>query len=527
VNYYVDGALTGSGNGTSWASAWNAFSKISWGSIKPGDTIYISGGASSQVHRETLTVGASGSSAGQVTISRGLDPGHNGQVIIDCENARWNGVWMNSRNNVTIDGLTIRNVTDAGIGVRYSTAGVLIRNNSVYSGDPGGGNARGYDVRGCTGPNAVIVRGNSFSTPISTNAQTDGIWSSDNDGVVFEGNRIVISNSSSYGHSDGIQSFQDKHIIVRNNLFDQSNTAKYNNHGAWLENTRTDGVIEFYNSIVSAPNLTGDAAVAHYMRSGWTEAGTIRIFGNTIVGGDRPLYLDNSPRAQVYNNIIVGSPGHHAVVILNAPPPAANIDNNLLWAPSGTVAYMSSGNLSWSQWRARGYDAHGVSTDPMFTNAPAKDFSLSANSPAINAGRTIPELATDYNGMLRPAGAYDIGALERQGSATPSTLDTLTLTMAEDAWKGDAQFTVAVNGQLLGPPQTVTAQQWIGQTQNFTFTGNWGSGPADLAISFINDAWGGTSATDRNLWVLSATYNGRSRTLNVHITSNETRHFVI
>jgi len=104
-------------------------------------------------------------------------------VIIDGNTNLANGVYDNGYNYVTVNGLNIRNITDAGISVRNVIAGVVIENNSVYSGNPNGGNARGYDVRNSVGQNgqyAVVVQGNSYSTPASTTAQTDGIWSSGN-----------------------------------------------------------------------------------------------------------------------------------------------------------------------------------------------------------------------------------------------------------------------------------------------------------------------------------------------------------
>jgi hypothetical protein len=412
MNYYVDNALGASGNGASWTQAWTSFGAIDWSIIKPGDTIYVSGGTTGRTYRETLTVGASGSAAGQVTITRGLDPGHDGAVVIDGEATRWNGVVVNSRDYVTVSNLDVRNITSAGFSVKYATAGVVIQNNSVYSGDAGDGTARGYDVRGSVGTNAVLVTGNSFATPASTRSQTDGIYSMDNDGVVFEKNRIVVSNGDTYGHSDAFQSFQDRNVIVRNNWFEQANGAAYNNHGAWMENTRTGGTIQFHDNVVVAPNLTGDAAVAHYMRAGWTGTGTVDIFNNTILGGARSVYLDASLAAEVKNNILQPASGGHALVALNGAPPAANIDYNLMWSPAGTTLYMGAGNLSWAQWQALGYDAHGVNANPLFAAPAAKDYSLAAGSPAIDHGVTLPGITTDYAGTAR-SGAFDIGAYER------------------------------------------------------------------------------------------------------------------
>jgi len=48
-NHYVDKNASGQNNGTSWANAWQSFSAINWGSIQPGDFVFISGGTESTI----------------------------------------------------------------------------------------------------------------------------------------------------------------------------------------------------------------------------------------------------------------------------------------------------------------------------------------------------------------------------------------------------------------------------------------------------------------------------------------------
>lgn len=91
-----------------------------------------------------------------------------------------------------------------------------------------------------------------------------------------------------------------------------------------------------------------------------------------------------------------------------------------------------------------------------------------------------------------------------------SNPDTLILNLSEDAYKGDAQFTATIDGASLGAAQTVTASHAAGAQQPFTFTGNWGAGPHNVQVKFLNDAYGGTSATDRNLYLTSASYDGQA-----------------
>jgi hypothetical protein len=90
----------------------------------------------------------------------------------------------------------------------------------------------------------------------------------------------------------------------------------------------------------------------------------------------------------------------------------------------------------------------------------------------------------------------------------PPTTDTLTLRMAEDAWQGDAQFTVSVDGKQVGGTLTASALHATPDSNVFTLTGNWGVGQHAVQIQFLNDAYGGTSTTDRNLYTNSIAYDG-------------------
>jgi hypothetical protein len=99
-------------------------------------------------------------------------------------------------------------------------------------------------------------------------------------------------------------------------------------------------------------------------------------------------------------------------------------------------------------------------------------------------------------------------------TGTPSPLttgsgsDALVLTMSEDAYQGDAKFTAAVDGKQLAGTFTATAPHATGAGQSFTFKGDWAVGAHTLAVNFLNDAYAGTTATDRNLYVNAVSYNG-------------------
>jgi Ca2+-binding RTX toxin-like protein len=86
--------------------------------------------------------------------------------------------------------------------------------------------------------------------------------------------------------------------------------------------------------------------------------------------------------------------------------------------------------------------------------------------------------------------------------------DTLVLKVSEQAWNGDAQFTVKVDGVQIGGTFAAHASHALAQSDTLTLKGNWGGGTHTVGINFTNDSWGGTSAADRNLYVGSLSYNG-------------------
>ena len=93
-------------------------------------------------------------------------------------------------------------------------------------------------------------------------------------------------------------------------------------------------------------------------------------------------------------------------------------------------------------------------------------------------------------------------------SPAPPAPGQLALRVSEDAWQGDAQFTVTVDGTQVGGVQTATASHAAGQSQAVSIAGDFATGTHSVSVDFLNDAWGGTAATDRNLYVNQATLDG-------------------
>ena len=79
------------------------------------------------------------------------------------------------------------------------------------------------------------------------------------------------------------------------------------------------------------------------------------------------------------------------------------------------------------------------------------------------------------------------------------------LRVSEDAWQGDAQFSIGVDGKPIGGVLTTTASHMAGASDEVHIVGRWAEGLHYLSVNFLNDAYGGLADTDRNLYINGGT----------------------
>lgn len=91
-------------------------------------------------------------------------------------------------------------------------------------------------------------------------------------------------------------------------------------------------------------------------------------------------------------------------------------------------------------------------------------------------------------------------------TAIGSGPDTLVLRVSEDAYEGDAEFTVEVDGQQVGGTLTAATSHGSG-SDTVTVSGDWTAGDHQLRVTFTNDLWV-DGVGDRNLYLDGVTYNG-------------------
>jgi hypothetical protein len=136
-------------------------------------------------------------------------------------------------------------------------------------------------------------------------------------------------------------------------------------------------------------------------------------------------------------------------------------------------------------------------------------YSQDPNTPSVGASDSGHDWTSGTG-----AGGIDMGATSGGADASGSGASSLTLHVSEDAWNGDAQFKVLVDDQQVGGVQTATASHGGGQWQDVTVNGDFGGGAHTVSVQFVNDAWGGWSGADRNLYVQSVDINDQ------HIAGN-------
>jgi hypothetical protein len=187
----------------------------------------------------------------------------------------------------------------------------------------------------------------------------------------ISGSAGIIFESEQIGH--GITNL----TVYNNIVYDCNDGIYFGNYGSQLE----------YVSFVVTNNTLYNNNLGIILLQTYDHY-TSGVIRNNIIAGTRSSQSLLSYAA--YNDITHTDPGGHVIV-----------DHNLFYNAAG----YSSVNK---------YGTNYIQSNPLFVN-PGADFSISAGSPAIDAGLSDSAPSFDYTDASRPQGAaYDIGAYEYQ-----------------------------------------------------------------------------------------------------------------
>lgn len=255
--------------------------------------------------------------------------------------------------------------------------------------------------------------------------------------------------------------------------------------------THTVG-ISFLNDAYDGAALDRNLYIDNATFNGWQVEGATPLFRNSTVNFLATVSAPTPPPATDTLQLSLAEDAWQGdaqcVVSIDGQPIGGAVTVTALHGQGKAQTLTLTG-----QWGPGAHDVRVQFINDAFSGTPTMDRNLYVN------GVTLDGQAS----AAPPATLWSNSASHFATAASP-----LVLQLSENAWKGDAQFSVAVDGKTLGPAQAVTALHWNGAVQNFAFGQAMSAGTHDVAVSFLNDAYGGTPTTDRNLYVNAIDVNG-------------------
>ena len=345
-----------------------------------------------------------------------MEPYQNQQVTIDGTNAMNDVFFYNNTGAPTywaMKGLTIENslqytlkidVPDVKIinnnilGADYTLVklvsmahNVVIWGNQIHNNNaPAGAPSKGVDMVGST--NVLVAHNNVYDIA------SYGMWCKGNAAhVTFEDNTLnnIGARGIMLGESTGVQFLKPGETYESYNSITKNNVITNDQSACLAESSSYDA--EIYN------NSCYNTAIARH--------GAIMISNESALG-------QAGTNVFVRNNIIEDLTNRPVVVI--APHAMTNyatlhLNHNMYYNPAGVTFEWDDKNLyginiaTWQQ--DVGLDKQSIVTNPLF--ASTTSLTLSANSPAVNAGVPLASVKRDFNGIARPtSGPCDMGAYQ-------------------------------------------------------------------------------------------------------------------
>jgi hypothetical protein len=246
------------------------------------------------------------------------------------------------------------------------------------------------------------------------NGYWGGVWSNAGaDSIVVKGNEIAYVGrrylSSSIGICGAYANSSSRDLVFDGNRFHHigrtGGPQTFHDHGLYLHSQDS--------TIINN--------VFHHPITGWaiqTSSGFAGLIANNTFHGSHPtreghIMLWNQNGEVTIRNNIFSQPRSRAITEYAFSPSRCVVEDNIVHGAGvalGAPASCSTGD-------------NRVNTDPLLVDAINEpyDFHLQADSPAINAGASLPPVATDADGVSRPqGGSWDVGSFEAMAAGSPA-----------------------------------------------------------------------------------------------------------
>ena len=330
--------------------------------------------------------------------------------------------------NLITEGTTVNNtVTGAWTGVnipRNQATQFIYRNNSITS-----LNSSGY----------MLQAGDE--APLATNNNLDG--------------EVITGNKFNWIGPDDL-------AIITHGVFTGYNinsVVKYNYlqnvpYGIIFKSGTDAGLNMTFTSGGCAYNICKNGKFAARLKG----INGLKFYNNTFYSGNGAgLYLllitSNADRSvpaastgtKVFNNIFYSTKQIPMIQLESGSLANFESDYNVFWCSAGEPTFNIDGaTVSWSQWRARGYDAHSVIVDPDFINTTdfvprtrlnfgtnlGTDWQTGLSTTAIWVAGSAPG-TTDQNGTWQVGARIYEGATVVSPSYVSSVVENATPSMVE------------------------------------------------------------------------------------------------
>jgi len=322
----------------------------------------------------TLYVKASGGDSTTIQGAVDLVPTNPTEAyVIEVEDGTYDEqVTITGKSTTSANTITIKSADEATVNCTYTSNSkvfelandyVRLQGLEIYSLLPGGG-SDGASVRMMSGN--IIVEKCTFKSDLSgIKGHTD----------------LYASGSASNLNS-----------IIRNNIF----KSKHNN--GYQTAIRIRGYdMQIYNNTIYEPGARN------------SEAGALILISQPTSGDMNPY---------IRNNIIYNTASGSTVTFFGdlGATGTKYFDNNIWYAPNATTyiwePFHSTEYNTYADFATNAPENNGSYEDPLLTDPNNGDFTLQANSPAIDSGYNTG-LTDDFEGTSRPQNSiYDIGAFE-------------------------------------------------------------------------------------------------------------------
>ena len=450
ATWYVDGSVSTSGNGTSWASAWKNVTNIT--GVKPGDVVYISGGptGSSLTYNipGTWALPSGSSATNRITYQIGQDPSHNGTAIF---NNTGGGVWISGPSNIVVsgdagDGQMHFKLSGYGQVVNLPSGQVNVHLSYIDFGNCGSANWRVIDMRGVNGIEIDHIYANV------TNATADAFSFASFAGTtwdqnLFHDNTLILPGNGNGMGADGLQWVGIGYSIYNNIITGSIRPYTGGQHQDGWQSTGGDSYIKIYGN-----TFTNIGNYPVYGDGYFGGLNHLWIYNNIVILNTTGLQNSDPPQGLVVgvdggakngyvfndivitNNTIVDYVGHAAISLNNVSSHTAiftnsRVENNIS-INSGAIDTSGTGggvtvsnNVSMTSATASGMFVHYALNDTK------NDLHLTSLAVSlIRQGANLSSyFTTDKDGTSRPLGsAWDIGAYQyTSGGAMIDTTPSL------------------------------------------------------------------------------------------------------